>query len=441
MERKLTRVVILTYFFPPCNLTAAQRSYGWARHLKESGYYPIVITRNWEHHIGGPHDMHVDSGTELIHEKNEDFEVYYVPFRGNLRDRLYSKYGKNRFNLLRKALSFWELFGHHFTNSAIPFSNLYDFAEGFIAKNKDVKALIVSANPFEIFRFGFLLNRKLNIPWIADYRDDWNTSTVNYSRGMGEKLIRVLERRSERRYVGTASLITSVSPHYVNKISKFTARPGRVILNGFFPDDTVRFRHLDLFPEFTVVYNGMLYPSQQIEVFLDAFKAFADRNSEMRSRIRLRFPGILFLKDVAARVASYMRGYEDLLVMTERVSRDEVLEIQGRAHLLLMVSHKDSIGIPSSKIYEYLSLEKPVLICPGDGDILNETFEPYNIGYVANTADEALGILEELFTMYLSGSYSNLKADSSYTAQFTRQRQSQVLAGLFDKLIAGDKFD
>ena len=41
------KVLILSYFFPPCNLPASQRSYGWATQLHEYGYHPIIITRNW----------------------------------------------------------------------------------------------------------------------------------------------------------------------------------------------------------------------------------------------------------------------------------------------------------------------------------------------------------------------------------------------------------
>jgi glycosyltransferase involved in cell wall biosynthesis len=185
---------------------------------------------------------------------------------------------------------------------------------------------------------------------------------------------------------------------------------------------------------FTIVYNGMLYPSQQIEVFLEALRKLADTYPDYRSRMKMRFPGILFLKHVAARVRELMTGYEDLLVLTDRVSRHEVLEIQAKAHLLLMVSHKDAIGIPSSKIYEYLGLEKPVLVCPGDRDILHETFVPYNLGHVAYSADEAFAVLEKSFTIYLQGGYGKMIADHGYTSQFSRESQAEVLANLLNRI-------
>jgi hypothetical protein len=129
-----------------------------------------------------------------------------------------------------------------------------------------------------------------------------------------------------------------------------------------------------------------------------------------------------------------MKGYDDMLIMTPRISRNEVLEIQAKAHLLLMVSHKDAKGIPSSKIYEYLGLGKPVMICPGDDDILDGTFKPYNLGCIANNSDEAFALLKEHFAKYLRGESSLQIPDKSYTHQFTREHQTGVLAKLLDEL-------
>ena len=144
----MKKVVILSYFFPPCQLTASQRSFGWAKCLKAEGWDPIVITRNWEHHIGGPDDMHHDSGIDLVIDKNEDYEAHYLPFKGNLRDRMFSRHGKNKYNLARKFLSLAELLLHHFTNRVIAYSNIYDYSLEFCKKHKDVDMIIVTGNPF-----------------------------------------------------------------------------------------------------------------------------------------------------------------------------------------------------------------------------------------------------------------------------------------------------
>jgi glycosyltransferase involved in cell wall biosynthesis len=407
---------------------------GWARYLKEQGWDPIIVTRNWEQHISHPDKMHCDSGVNLITETNEFFEVNYLPFKGNLRDRLYSKYGNTRFILLRKVLSFIELLGSNFNKAFIPYSNLHAFALDYCKKHDDVKAIIVTGNPFEIFRFGYEIHKQTNIPWIADYRDDWTTSDVNYVTGLLNRFLFQLNKRSEKKWVGTSACITTVSPYYAQKIGRFVQKPGHVLLNGFFEDDIQAFQNRTLYDDFTIIYNGMLYGSQQIEIFLAGFKKFVDANPEFRHRIKLQFPGILYLKDIALRVEKFMTGYEDTLLLTERISREKVLEMQSRAHLLLMVSHIGSKGSPSSKIYEYLGLGRPVLVCPGDEDILDETFTQYNLGFIANTSDETYDLLTTQFQKYLDGSYETMQADTHYTAQFARSTQAKVLADLLNKV-------
>jgi glycosyltransferase involved in cell wall biosynthesis len=434
---ELKKIVIITYFFPPCNLTASQRSLGWAKYFHEFGYYPIIITRNWDHPIKGPDDMHFDSGTELKISKGDGYEIHYLPFKGNLRDRLYARYGKSKFNFIRKVLSFIELIGVHYFTRMIPFSNIYFYALNYLKEQRDIKQLIISGNPFELFRFGYLLKHHLGVSWIADYRDDWTTSEVNHSRGLADSFIRMLERGSERKWVGSATSITTISSYYAKKISAEVKRPGKVILNGFFAED---YQHLEkqvYYSEFTIVYNGMLYPSQEIELFTEAFKRFADKNESNRTRIKLRFPGILFLKHVAQRVKELLEGYEDMVIMTERISRDEVLEIQSKAHLLLMVAHRNTYGIPSSKIYEYMAIGKPVLICPGDHDILHETFTGYNLGMVAYSSQEAETFLQNKFNIYQAGNYTSLEANPEYVNKFNRKHQTKELAKLLDDMNLG----
>ncbi len=430
----MKKVLIISYFFPPCNLTASQRSMGWARYLKNEGWDPIVITRNWDNHIANPNDIHKDSGDELIHKVTNEYEAYYLPFKGNLRDRLYSKYGNSRFYLIRKVLSFIELFGSNFNKSFIPYSNLYEFALEFCKKHDDVKAIIVTGNPFEIFRFGYEIHKQTGIPWIADYRDDWTTSEVIFVTGLLNRFLFQFSKRSERKWVSTGACITTVSPYYAQKIGEFVRKAGHVLLNGFFEDDLKTFQNRVLYDDFTIVYNGMLYGSQQIEIFLAGFKKLVDENPEYRQRIKLQFPGILYLKDIAQRVQNFMIGYEDTLLLTERISREQVLEMQARAHLLLMVSHLGSKGIPSSKIYEYLGLGRPVLVCPGDEDILDETFSQYNLGFIANSSDETFDVLNTQFKRYLDGTYEEMQADTHYTAQFARSTQAKVLANLLNKI-------
>ena len=141
----MKKVLIISYFFPPCNLTASQRIKGWANYLSNYGYYPTIVTRNWDHPINSPEDVLISTGDKLIHEKNEQFEVYYLPYKASKRDLIFSKNKNNK--LIQKTSKIWTLKDQileNYSNSAIPFSNLFDFSLDLIQKNDSFSCLIIS---------------------------------------------------------------------------------------------------------------------------------------------------------------------------------------------------------------------------------------------------------------------------------------------------------
>ena len=91
----MKKIIIISYFFPPCSLTASQRINGWAKYLNEFGYYPTVITRNWENNIASPEDVLKSAGDSIVHNKEETYEVYYLPYKASFRDRIFINNSNN----------------------------------------------------------------------------------------------------------------------------------------------------------------------------------------------------------------------------------------------------------------------------------------------------------------------------------------------------------
>ena len=144
---KKNKIIILSYFFPPCNITASQRALSWAKYLGEFGFYPIVITRNWERPVNYPTDLHHDTHQTVIHQKFGTYEVYYLPYKQSFRDKLYTQKETARFPLMRQLLTFWELIMQNFVDIVIPFRNFYTFTKQYLKKNSDIKLMVVTANP------------------------------------------------------------------------------------------------------------------------------------------------------------------------------------------------------------------------------------------------------------------------------------------------------
>lgn len=86
MSSAPVKVVFLTYFYPPCSLTAANRVSGWVKHLQGGPIAPVVITRNWDRPIGRERDVALPSGEAVEVKREGSAEIHTVPFRPLLRE-------------------------------------------------------------------------------------------------------------------------------------------------------------------------------------------------------------------------------------------------------------------------------------------------------------------------------------------------------------------
>ena len=423
----LKKVLIISYFFPPCNLTAAQRILGWAKYLNKFGYYPTIVTRNWEHDISKPEDVLKNAGTDIILEEHENYEVYYLPYKASLRDRLFTKFSGSKLQALTKPLTVLNLIRENFRIQSIPHQNLYTFSEKWLSENPDVTKVVISGNPFNQFFFGYKLQKKIGVSWIADYRDDWNTTelTPRTSKGIAGYIQR-LQEKSEKKWVGSAQLITSISPHYVQKISDFVDKPGAVVLNGYERNTSLPVKK-EKNDTFTITYNGSLYDTQPIEAFISAVETLI---IDKKHTIQLNFPGLAFDPKQAKRIERLAKNIQEYVHITNRIPRKEVLELQEKSDLLVMISHTNLKGIPSSKLYEYISLEKPVLQYPNDQDIVSETLADTGLGIICSSEEEIVNSIEQL----ILGEKSQLNPNKERIEFYSRERQTKVLAQLIDEL-------
>lgn len=434
----MKKILILSYFFPPCNLTASQRIEGWVNYLSLFGYYPIVVTRNWDITINSPEDASISTGKEVEHVKRDNYEAYYLPYNASRRDKIFVKNrSKKHFQKLSKVLTLKDLLLESFSNSAIPYANMYDYSRKIIKENPDIECAIISAKPFNQFKFGYLLNKEFGIKWIADYRDDWNTSELESKNTGWMKYISKIQSKSEKKWVGSSECITSISGIYANKISSFVQKKGVVILNGYDGIDGIdEIKNVNQ-KQFRITYNGSLYPTQSIEPILEAVKKIA-RNEEITIEVIIHFPGLAFDKAQEKRVREQMIGFESILHITDRIPKKEVIQIQQNSDLLLMVAHGSVKGVPSSKLYEYVGLKKKIFLYPNDHDIVEQTLNDTRLGVVCENIEDIYKNLLQLVLAKQNGIEEILEISPSKIEFYSRKNQTRQLAHLFDEILKKD---
>jgi len=428
----MNKILILTYFFPPSNFAGSYRVASFAKYLHKYGYYPIVVTRQAPENAGNFREMAKDCGKDTIHQKHEGYEVYYLPYKGNLRDRIYSKYGDSKFVFARKILSFFELIFQGVSPVVLPYSNLYYFAKSYLKKNKDVKLLLCSGKPFQLFFFAHLLHKKFGIKWVADYRDEWNTRYINnnFKIRTNKRIYFLIEVVFEKKWIKSASVITTVTEIWKNKISNCINKKTEVVLNGY-DINTEKYYKIQSQKahneSLTIIHLGSLYERQPIECFIRKIVELL----KQKVMIKCYFPGVTNNAINAKRIINSAGIFMEHFVILPRIEQGKVFELMSNADAFLMVGYQDFSGWMSQKVLEYFPWHKPIILYPYN-ELLENLLKPYSKSYICQTEECLEAALIEIYK-----NRNNIKineSDEAYIKRFTREKQVEILSEKLNRL-------
>lgn len=411
-------------------MTPSERIYSWAKYLKHLGFYPIIVTRNWDFTITGFSDELKSSGTEPIHEKFEDYEVWYMPYKQSFKESLYTEspgLKKSVYKLFSVFTSILQIFTYKFS----PFQPLLKKCDELLNNDKEIDYLIVSAYPHAFFNFAYLLNKKHKIKWVADYRDDWTSNEI-INRSKLHQLLNYFNSFNEKKWLSTSAFFITVSDYYVKKIRNVIGNiPGYCVLNGYLEENYTHLIQGQYYESFTITYVGSLYYTQPIELFLDGVKKFIQK--QQVEKFKVIFVGIKNNVEAYQRILNNIHGFEKYFDFTSRVNKMEAIEIQHKSDLLLICTHTNMKGTPGSKLYEYIALQKPILITPGDDDIVESTLKETNQAKVAKNVDEVCEQIEQQYMLYLSQNRSSKNFNFEMIKKYNRYNQTVLLAQLLKK--------
>lgn len=421
----MKQILLISFYFTPCTLTPSQRITFWAKNLHRLGFFPTVITREWIAETRSHQDTKRKLGAVVRHEVFDTHEVYYLPFRPGILDRAYLSFGESALRPLFLLVKLLDVFLVRFTLRYTSFANFLPFIKAHL-KAKEFHKAIISGEPFYLFKIGYHLKGELDLNWIADYRDDWSTNELQMEKrgGVVRKWIANVESDYEKKWVGTADSIISVSQVYADRIARFLKKKGHVIENGF-EEELIHSKKEPLATEFTIIYSGVLYPSQDLSNILGALKLAKSESIPFK----LVFLGAGYdLKEKRRIEGLVPENLKEYVKVTERLPRENALIELQKSHVFLAMAYGNMKGIPSSKLYEYMALGKPVLLCPSDNDIMEQMLTETGLGFFANSAEACWTQIKYIKDMYESGRIEELQERSkSKVSKYARFSQLQLI--------------
>lgn len=415
----MKKLLLISYFFPPANFVGAQRTAYWAENLHKYGYYPIVITRQWNESQTTLTEKVVNN--ELVVEKYDGYEVHRLPFKESLRDRLDQI---EKYKFLQKVLTLKEVVLSIFSIAALPYSNFYGYAKSLIKSDSEIGIVLASGRPFQSFAIGHQLKKDFpRIHWIPDYRDEWSTTqqgNLSFLQRMDTKL--------EQKVLSNSAVGITVSNHIAKNIETKFKTNFKVVMNGVLePYNKIDEPTINSTPKLKILYAGTLYSEQYIEMLIESIKP-------IRNEVTLKFVGVEVNPAEKKRVANAAQKYGVEIEIEPRKSKDLVQIEYKNADLLFITGFSNIKGYLPVKMFANFQTGKPILLCPSDNDVMEEFITKTNSGYIANTVEECTILLEELLAKKQRGESISLERNMEEAYYYSREYQTKKLAEILDGL-------
>jgi len=432
---KKKKVLILAYDFPPYISIGGMRPYGWFKFLPKDLYEVSIVTRQWNTETRTPIDCILPSLSNKVEiEEVDGRRVFRAPFKPNLRDKLLIKYGFDKFGLLRKGMSFFiDLFKHSF--SFCDSSRTIYKAADILLENESFDVIIATGEPFILFKHAHQLSKKHNIKWVADYRDGWTTNQRKDRLGFAESIINNNYKRKEKKYIKTASLITTAAAEYRLELSSIIdITKIHVVLNGFISRFSSLKIDIDKKQRFEISYLGTLYSHQNIEMFMKGVEKFISKTGVSVNQFSIKFIGLNFYPDQKERVFKCSEAINPYLIFTDKVPYEELIEEVKESSLLLLMSQKNMNWL-NAKVFDYLMFNKPVLFLGNDEGILDNILTEVNNSTIrVNKSEEVFNALIQSYSEFLKVGYLKNSNIQEKVFNYSRESQTQILADLLMKI-------
>ncbi|MEZ4701450.1 MAG: glycosyltransferase [Rhodothermales bacterium] len=427
MPRADRRVLIVAYYFPPMGLSGVQRIARFVKYLPEFGWQPEVLTvdpAGYFAYDASLLDELVDRGIPI--HRTTSFDPTRL-FGKSAQVALPAETSRRRLT----ALSSW-LFVPDNKIGWLPAAVRH--GKRLLAE-KRFDAVLATVPPYTGALIGRKLARHAGIPLALDFRDDWvgNPRHV-YPTPLHRRLHLLLERRA----LDAAGAVFTINPRIRDALrarhaGAVPADRFAVLPQGYDAEDFARPPAQRLDGRCRFVYSGVFYDRQKPDYFLRALARVVTDHPDLRDRVEAGFVGLL-PGYVAGLVQSL--GIEDLVVPTGYLPHPDAVGHLMAADVLWMTvgSGPGQEQISTSKLYEYMGTDKPILGLVPEGaarDALRE-----DAAAVVVAPEDVAGIalaMERLIRQHVTNALPQV--ERSLRSRFERKSLTAELAGRLDRLV------
>ena len=427
------KVLIITYYWPPSGGPGVQRWLKFVKYLPCFGISPIVLTVDptyAEYPVIDPSlEADIDPDLKVYRTKCKGVYDWYKKMTGS-RTAPYSGFAnEGNPNLLQKIARF--IRGNFFLPDARRGWIKYAFAEANrIIEKYNIDTVITTGPPHSTHITGLKIKKKLNIRWIADFRDPWSNiqyKSFLYQTGIAKR-IDLRYERSVLEKCDTVLLAVDERERFKTLHPSVNFEKMIFMPNGYDESDfegyafnEVEGRKSIRPDHFVITYTGTIAVNYPTDGFLQALLKI-----KKQMPFKLRFIGKV---DECTRTAFNQEIEENTEFINHVNHLESVNYLMSSSILLLINANVEGVKfLLHAKIFEYLASGKPILLLGPTNGKAAEIIRQANAGE-AFEYDDVEGIKN-----FLLHHYDNHKKEINPTPnwdviqQFSRNRLTQRLS-------------
>jgi hypothetical protein len=372
-------ILILSYFFPPCNKVGGRRWAKFGKYLSMDGYNVHVLSVNIPFSGKCPWEKDIRSYQENITrlpyiEHRPYYRINKSPatLAGKIKYRL-SLYNEKLFSKRNSASS----------DISLRYGKILLEKASQIIEEKKIQTVIVTGGPFHWCYESFQLKKKFPaLNFLLDLRDFWTGGELYIPL---DKEAKAEEDRKELECVKLASYVTTPAERIADFLkNKYPQFAGKIITlphaydaeelpSNASPKDTN-----DQMISFA--YGGIMYSRMEasIEKLINFLKELIDSGKKVNLDI-YTFDNTykeLFSKAGLDSVVQYHPSIPPSELFNKFLAKDYLLQLRA--------GESQEQHFKSTKFYELIALRRPVIYFGPEGDV-SEFISENKLGFSGNT--------------------------------------------------------
>ncbi|MCF0189644.1 MAG: hypothetical protein HUJ96_00125 [Marinilabiliaceae bacterium] len=308
-------------------------------------------------------------------------------------------------------------------------------------KNNSFDCILVSTSNFFPLMAASRVAEETGLPIFVDIRDIYEQAPSFWPMNGISGRLRKAQIPVRNLILSKARAVTTVSKWNVDMLRPFNPNT-LLIYNGY---DSTMFRPTEPVPttHLTISFTGTIStPTGSIEarnpeLLFKTLRVMISEGIDVLGKIR-----VLFYTDAKSRdmvlplVAKY--GLQECVELHPWVSALEVSRILPESNILLLLADNRKLkGVLTTKFFEYMATQRPIICLPCSGGVIGEILDEAGAGVCFDDVQPLKDYLSWSLKTWTENScvLPNAKSRLDYIRSFTRQYQATQFEQLFHNMI------